>query len=405
MNICMVLADRDFPPDLRVEKEARSLRDAGYNILILSAGLGDRPTTDEWEGCRIVRVPRRRGLFDKLNSLLRLGTFFDIIWYRALLSIIQQNDIDVLHVHDLPMLGTALFAGTRCLIPVIADLHENFPAALQYYLYPPGSMWDQIKNFLFFRQNRWQVYEISCSKKADHIFVVVNEAKDRLVKEGIQPDKITVVENTEDIELFESIPIDEQLLKQNKLEFVISYIGGFGGEHRGLDTAIAAMPTILKVIPQAKLLLVGDGPIKYKLEKLVTTLSLENYVEFISWQPFERIPTYIALSDVCLVPHQSNPHTEATSPHKLFQYMLMEKPVVVSNCRPLSRIVNTTGGGLVFKAGDSQSLAQAVIAMKDGGVRKKMGRAGRRAVLEIYNWEQTSRRLVAAYNRILSNGY
>ena len=98
------------------------------------------------------------------------------------------------------------------------------------------------------------------------------------------------------------------------------------------------------------------------------------------------MPSYIAASAVCLVPHLANPHTEATIPHKLFQYMLMGKPVVVSSCRPLRRIVEETGAGLVYASGDSADLAKTVVQLRDPNLCRQLGAAGRRAASGRYSW-------------------
>jgi glycosyltransferase involved in cell wall biosynthesis len=120
-------------------------------------------------------------------------------------------------------------------------------------------------------------------------------------------------------------------------------------------------------------------------------------VIFEDWRPFAEVPSYIQASQICLVPHQSNPHTEATSPHKLFQYMLLGKPVVVSNCKPLQRIVNETNSGLVFNAGDSDHLADTILKLKDNNLRKELGQAGKQAVMDKYNWGRTAQDLIRVY--------
>lgn len=397
----MVLANKDFPPDIRVEKEARALRDAGYSIFILCASKGQLPLEDDWEGCKVIRMPPIPGIFRKINWLFRSTTFHDLQLGRNLPAVIQKNSIELLHVHDLLMLGTALSGAKKWQLPVIADLHENYPAALRYYS-TGRSIADLIK-WVLYKPSRWQAYEKRSALIADHILVVVDEAKKRLISEGIPGDKVTVIENTEDIDYFLSIPLDNELIEHYKGDFVLSYIGGFGGRHRGLDTVIEAMPQILEHVPNARLLLVGDGTIKPVLQQMVAKRSLENKVSFISWQPFEKVPSYITLSDVCLVPHHSNPHTEATSPHKLFQYMLLRKPVVVSSCKPLKRVVEETGSGLVFQAGDANSLAQTIIQLQDPLLRHSLGEAGRQAVIDKYNWRNTSQKLIQVYHQTTSN--
>mgnify|MGYP001343184407 CR=1 FL=1 len=394
MNICMVLAGVVFPPDIRVEKEARSLVAAGNRVVILCDGLPGMAAEDEWESCRIVRVPRPSGLALRIRSLSHMLTFRSGTWYRAISTVVRRERIDVLHVHDLPMLGTGLAVGKRFGIPVIADLHENYPAAISYY--NEGRGLRRIAAPLFARE-RWERYERRCVQAADRVLVVVDEAKDRLVRTGISADKITVLENTEDLEHFGSMPIDDEIIQRYGGEFVITYVGGLGGRHRGLPTVIKAMPRVREQIPFARLLLVGDGPIRSELEGMVRDLGLNDCVEFVPWQPLKRVPSFIALSTVCIVPHQENAHTNATVPHKLFQYMVFGKPVVVSTCKPLRRIVEQTGAGLVFRADDADDLAAVLARLRDDKLRAELGRRGQEAVRTWYNWKRTAQDLLSVY--------
>lgn len=403
MNICMLLAGRDFPPDIRVEKEARALTIAGHKIVIVCDHFLPRPSESDWNGCIVRRVRALESYYlKKINSLMNLVSFRDYRWYNEVSRLLQHKRIDVLHVHDLPMAGIALSIAKRYSIPLVLDLHENYPAAIQYYRPEHLPVYKQFIGY-FYSFKRWVNYERRCALAANRVLVVVDEARERLVNEGIPANKITVIENTEDIDIFLNLSLDKDIITLYKNDFVISYIGGFGGRHRGLDTAISALPLILREIPNARLLLVGNGPIKPMLEKMVIALSLEGKVTFVDWQPFDKVPSFIAASKVCIVPHHSNPHTEATSPHKLFQYMLMGKPVVVSTCRPLRRIIEETGGGLVFEAGNSQALAHAVIQLKDERLQRRLGEAGRRAVLEKYNWGRTSNKLLRMYEQLVQS--
>lgn len=399
MNILMILADRSFPPDIRVEKETLSLSKAGHTVVILSAMKGNQPNLDQWQGVKVIRIKPPRGIARIVNTSRRLIDFYDHHWGIQIESAIRNDSIEVLHVHDLPMLGTALKVGKQSQTPVIADLHENYPAALKYYQNEDSSYKNLIKRY-YYHPERWQDYENRCVNRADHVLVVVEEARKRLLSQGIPAQKVTVIENNVDIERFQSFGLDSELITRYEDRFVISYIGGFGGRHRGLDTAISAMPYVLNEIPGALLLLVGEGYIKTKLEEMVADLSLQDHVQFIPWQPFHRVPSYIAASQVCLIPHQANPHTETTSPHKLTQYMLMGKPVVVSSCKPLHRIVNEHACGLVFKAGDPFDLANVLTQLRDPILRQRLGDSGKAAVYAGLNWETTASDLIKIYDQI-----
>src|SRR5690242_17999081 len=130
MHVCMLLGGRDFPPDIRVEKEALALRDAGHDVTILCDGGSGRPEREAWNGCAIVRVPAHP-ITAPLSDLVRIATLRDPRFGRALHGLVPG--CDVLHVHDLPLAATALAFARRRRIPVILDLHENFPAALRSY--------------------------------------------------------------------------------------------------------------------------------------------------------------------------------------------------------------------------------------------------------------------------------
>ncbi len=401
MRICMVLAGQDFPPDIRVEKEARCLKRAGHVVTILCEQRSSKNVEDEWEGCRVVRLPRQRTKGARLvNNLIKGATLNDWWWKRFLTRVVAEDGkFDILHVHDLPMLGTVIEVAKRNDIKIVADLHENYPAAIKYY--QEEMKWPKrLVMTMLVGAGRWQRFENRCLKAAQRVVVVVDEAKERLTRNGINPQKVTVIENTEDVEYFQRFQVDQTIPDTYRNKFVLLYLGGFGGRHRGLDTLVRAMPKIVKAIPDALLLLVGNGPIKPQLQRLAERIKVTEAIKYVDWVPFAQAPSYIASSAVCLVPHHSNPHTEATSPHKLYQYMLMGKPVLVSSCKPLRRVVEATGCGLVFEAGNPSSLADAVIFMKNREVREHMGGFGKAAVLERFNWDITGKTLIEAYREI-----
>jgi glycosyltransferase involved in cell wall biosynthesis len=125
-------------------------------------------------------------------------------------------------------------------------------------------------------------------------------------------------------------------------------------------------------------------------------------VIFEGYQPFERFPSYIAASSVCLIPHLKSDHTDTTIPHKLFHYMLLGKPVVTADCRPLRRIVEETGCGVVHRSGDPDAFATAVASLTDKALRRQMGEAGQQAVRERYHWDRDARRLTDLYEGLAS---
>lgn len=392
MNIGMILQSK-FLPDIRVENEARSLIEAKHRVHLLCKYNKNRPFEEVIDNIFIRRTLNLDKTFflRKINNLFFLTTFYHKKWAKEIDRFISDKNLDILHVHDLPLVKTALTVAEKHRIPVVADLHENYPAAINVYKI---SSW---KRIYFSNLKRWEKLEKKCLMKVDKIIVVVLEAKERIIRDhNISPDKIIVVSNTVDINHFNSIPLDREIIEKYKSNFIISYVGGFG-LHRGLDTAIKAMVLVEKEIPEAKLILVGGKSNEVELRSLAKKINLKNII-FTGWQSPEKLSTYIFLSNICLVPHHKNPHTDSTIPYKLFQYMLMKKPVIVSDCKPLERIVNETRAGLIFKAGDPKDLAKNIIQ-----IYKKpdqYGENGYQAVLRKYNWEDEDKRLIDFYHKI-----
>jgi len=299
-------------------------------------------------------------------------------------------------LHDLYLFGGGLRAGEKLGIPVVGDLHENWVEALKHYKWSttfPGK--------IFVRIPRWERLEKRWVNTVDRLIVVVEEASVRNTALGVSPGKITVVPNTIRVNDFDAYETDFQLVERLRSDLTITYTGGFD-VHRGLASLIEAMPLILADYPGAKLVLVGDGRIRKNLEALVQKRDLAGSVVFEGWKPQPLIKSYILGSDVCVIPHLKTVHTDATIPHKLFHYMFLKKPVVVSDCRPLERIVKETDSGLTYRAGDAASLASAVLSLASQPERmRQMGDNGFRAVLQNYNWDATAKGLIQMYAGLL----
>jgi len=383
------------PPNVRVQNEARTLMTAGHKVYFLIEGRPGEAREESMNGLNVVRGVRMSAPREIWHRYTFNFTYRDPLWTKAIDRFVREHSIDVLHVNDLPLLKEGILAGKRLGLPVVADLHENYPAGLQVWYT------NRLKKATIYEHGRWAKYERAALRAVDAIVVVIEEARDRLVELGISAEKISVVPNTVPVQSGE-IPIDSGIVERYRDRFVVSYIGGFA-PHRGLDTVIRALPLAREHVPNLKLVLVGGGNEGYRkrLENLARELRCDDLVELTGWKPQESIWSYIEASAVCLVPHARNPHTDTTIPNKIFQYMLRGRPVIVSDCPPLARIARDTGGGLIFRWDDPADLAGRIVELYRGeDARRRMAEAGRASVLDRYTWEKTSEPLVELYRRL-----
>jgi glycosyltransferase involved in cell wall biosynthesis len=394
-RILMVL-DHAFPPDLRVENEARTLTAAGFSVAILAIGEDSRPAVDDLDGIRIYRHRISNQLRNKMRGLAGTVPVIDWVLGRQIRRIYDEWPFAAIHAHDLYLFGACLKAGRRLQVPVVGDMHENWVHALSGYHWSthyPGKAFISLK--------RWDRLETEWSRDVDILILVIEEMEGRMLEKGIDPEKMVVVPNTILRSQFDQMGLDPVTYRERAAGLRLVYTGGMD-RHRGLNTLIDAMPEILATVEDASLLLVGDGAVRAELEERASQLGLSGSIQFEGWQPQDQIPSYIASADIGLIPHLKSVHTDNTIPHKLFHYMYMGLPVVASDCAPLKRIIQDTEAGITYPSGDSSALARAVIRLAgDEEERRAMGERGRRAVADQYNWENTSRGLVEAYKKLL----
>jgi glycosyltransferase involved in cell wall biosynthesis len=280
-------------------------------------------------------------------------------------------------------------------------MHENYPEALRTWFKWKKNPIVRLKNALFMNPSHWTKFERKACEECDCVIAVVEEMKERVVLEhDISPDKIQVVTNTED-KGFINQPLDQTVYESLKGKFILTYSGGIG-PHRGVDTAIRGMQ-LLTENKTIQLAIVGFGSpsVMDSLKLLVHELNLNN-VHFFGYQPFSKFYSYMSMTDVNIIPHQSNGHTDNTVPHKLFQGMMSGKPLLVSSCAPLKRIVETHKSGLVFEAGNPKDFAEKVnILYSEKNQRDQLATNGINATLKgELNWETTQHALINLYTSI-----
>ena len=280
------------------------------------------------------------------------------------------------------------------IIPVVVDLHENYPEALKTYNYTKTLL-----GRLLIRIPQWKKYERKVLAQCQAVVVLSDESKQRVAKMGIPEERIVITPNTVTLDKFLSFPIIDEIVQKYKDYFIFTYVGDLGA-NRGIQYVISAFADVLKVEPKARLLLVGEswGFDKNKLKNQVIETNLEQFVFFTGWQDFSLFPTYLTASDVCLLPIPRNPQTESGVSNKFFQYMAMGKPMIVSDCKPQKKIVEQENCGLVYKYDDTRELADCMIKLlKDEKLRNSLASNSKKAAIEKYNWKKTGKGLIDLY--------
>lgn len=388
-NILMVL-DEEFPPDDRVYKEAQSLIKEGFNVSIACYTFTNKPEFEEFEGINIFRKKIPTFIYKSSIAILKIPIYFN--WWRKYIeNVLSKKDFQIIHIHDLPLTKIGVYFKQKHKLKLVVDLHENWPAVLEKAKHI-NTFWGKLLS----SHKQWREYEGDILKHADLIITVVDEMKERLKLLGIN-NEISVLENTINLDNFTSLKLQKNEQDKN---FKLIFAGALNVE-RGLQYVIKGLNLIKQKIPNLKLIIIGNGSYKKHLEKLIVQHKLEDVVEFLGWKPLNELLSIIYQADINLIPHLKWEQTDCSSPNKLFQYMFVKTPLLVSNCNSIARIVNNTKSGLSYKYNDYKEFAGLVeFLYKNPDKRKEMGENGKQAVLTKYNWSITVQDFLIKYKSL-----
>ena len=249
--------------------------------------------------------------------------------------------------------------------------------------------------------------EIFVAKKADAVIVVAQGIKDILIKRGVDENKIFVIPNGANIDLFRPIkdPAINELRHRysiNEEDHVITFVGNFEWYH-GIEYLIRSAPLILNTFPNTKFLIVGDGPIRKELENLVKNMNLFDKIIFTGRAPYEMVPLYINMADVCVAPFtRARNERIGLSPLKIYEYLACGKPVIASDIKGVGDLLRHSNAGIAVTPEDPVELANAIIKLlKDEELRRQMGENGRKVVVNNYSWDHTAKKTIEVFEKIL----
>ncbi|MFO7888721.1 MAG: glycosyltransferase family 4 protein [bacterium] len=396
MNIGMIL-DKTFPPDPRVENEARQLIKHGHKVFLFCLNFTNQPEFEIINNIAVYRYKFSKKLYKKISPLAYTIPLYHWILKKKIIQFLEKVSIDVLHIHDM----TAAHSVFKLHIsaPKILDIHENQPEIMKSYTHVINGIGKYLIN-----PKKWKKKECSFIKKADKTIVVTPEAKQYYLHniKRLKEEDIIYAPNTVDLDIFLNYTIKSEILHKFKDNFILLYLGSVA-KRRGIDTVIKGINILKSKIPDIKFVVVGGNTRDItELKKMIYNLKINNYVCFEGWQHLSLFPSYIKSSDICVSPLKRNIHHDTTLANKLFQYMSIGKPVVVSDCPAQANIVKSNNCGLVYTASDADDFAKQVLTLyKDDVLRENMGRNSKKTVKEKYNWGKTGNYLVEFYQSLV----
>jgi glycosyltransferase involved in cell wall biosynthesis len=267
-----------------------------------------------------------------------------------------------------------VLAGRTHRLPVLLEV--NAPLALER-----REQQDEKLSFhrLAARMERW-----ICSK-ATRTLVVSTPLKDYLESIGVPRGQCTVMPNGVDPERFAPRAKDRVLVAELGIPEQ-SFVVGFTGELRpwhGLDLLLEAAGRLIAKGLNLVVLIVGDGPYRDEMQRLIVKQGLERSILITGRVPHEQVPALVSVFDVAVSPRA----TFYASPMKVIEYMALGKPVVVPGTANFLDIIDDEVNGITFKDADVDALAESLVrAYESPELCQLLGQRAREKVQNRLNW-------------------
>lgn len=346
-------------------KECRAAAQAGFETsLVIADGGGD----ERKDGVDIVGVPRAHGRLGRMRGCVRK------VLARAL-----ELDADIYHLHDPELLQIALRLmrnGKR----VVFDSHEDLPRQIlgkHWIPYPlrRGTAWmaESVENFI--------------APRLSGIVAATPHITERFTRFN----KNTVNVNNYPL-LDELAPSGRNVQRQKQ----ICYVGGIT-RIRGLKPLIEALP----MVPDIRLVLCGAFA-ESDFEAELRMLPGWQQVDYRGHVDRAGVQIVMEESQAGIVTFLPLPNHVDAQPNKMFEYMSAELPVIASDFPLWRRIVEGAQAGICVDPQSPDAIASAIRRLLgDADEAERMGRAGRKAVLEQYNWPNEAGKLITFYLGLL----
>lgn len=387
--------DADYPWDVRTEKTCATLTEFGHNVHIVARNRAQAPVREQLPEATVHRMKPWRWAGRRLDGALGFPAFFSPRWYAHIAGVVRDVGADLVIGRDLPLAPTSIMVARRFGIPVVCDMAEHYPGMMR-------AIWESGRarpiDYVVRNPKVVEAVERWTLAHLDRVMVVVDEAADALAARGVPRDRIDVVSNTPPAA--RAREATHRPPKPAGAPIDIVYLGILEIP-RGVLELIEAMALLRDATPRVRLRVIGRGRDAEIFRARAAELGLgPDIVEFMGFiESRDEALRLVREADIGAVPQRANEASDFIIPNKLFDYMAVGLPVLSADSAPCARVVRTTGAGEVFRTADAPSAAAAIRRLLDAETRRRCGEAGRRAVLEQFNWEHDTQALLASVER------
>ena len=378
----LLLVTQDFPPNTggietySFELAKRFVKSVEY-FAVIAPTHEDAEEFDRGLSFPVYRIPVK-------NSLLPLVAPFYVIYY-----MLKKKFDTVLHTQWQTSLASVFSRKTGYPKHIYVAAH-----ARELLLQPFNGGAGRISDML--HRGRIKLF-----RKVDGFFPVSSFTASLLHREGVPEKRTHVVGNGTDPQTFKpkdtATLADELGVTDKKVILSICRLV----PRKGLDLVIQAMPHVVKERPDVIYLVGGTGPDEHRLKSMARELGLTDKVRFLGRIPDERMAHYYSLGDVFVMPAGSNPPDVEGFGIVFLEANACETAVIGSRTGGIPDAVIHGETGYLIEENDRKQLESYLLKLlNDEDLADRMGKKGRKRILEEATWDHVSNSLLEEMNRI-----
>jgi glycosyltransferase involved in cell wall biosynthesis len=379
-----------FPDDERLRREADALVKAGYSISILCLKLPNELKTETVFEVKVYRLSMSSKRANKSKYIFLYASFFFRAFFRLNLLYLKEK-YNVIHVHNMPDFLVFLgFIPKMFGAKIILDLHDPSPEIFM-------TKFSDGEDRLISKLLKW-LEKISI--KFSHSVITTNKSfLDRFVSRGCPEEKINIVMNTPQESVFNKFA-GKKRKKFDEKKFIVMYHGSIVKRH-GLDLLAKSAKILENKIPELEVIVYGDGEFVPEFLAAVKSLNIENIVKYFGKVSLDEIAETIPEINLGVIPNRIGPFTQINLPVRTFEYLCMNKPVVVPRTQGIKDYF-PEDSIFYFNAGDDVDLANVIYSCFSNPEKLKEIMYKGFEIYFKYRWENQGKELIKIYSELLS---
>ncbi len=355
----------------------------GHDVTVVTYREGEMPYYENDKGVEVYRVD---------NYMIKPNNFIDWIMQlnfnlvaKASEIIAKEGKFDVIHAHDWLVANAAKTLKHAYDIPLVSTIHATESGR-------NSGIHDETQRYI--NDTEWML-----TYESTEVIVNSNFMKGHIQGLfGLPFDKINVIPNGINLTNFNGVERDYEFRRQYALdnEKIILYMGRLVYE-KGIQNLIAAMPKILENYNDAKLIIAGKGGMLDELKAQVESMGIANKVYFTGYLDAKQVQKMYKCADVAVFPSTYEPFGIVA-----LEAMLAGVPTVVSDVGGLNEIVEHGVTGMKSYAGNSNSIADSILALLyDHALATTVSKNAKAKVKELYSWNKIAQDTHFTYQKAI----